>query len=53
MLEALEFLHDHEYVHADVKSANILLDGKRVFLADFGLARKYTLNGKSQSELVI
>eukprot|EP00116_Pleurobrachia_bachei_P004077 sb/3464339/ len=46
MLEALEFLHDHEYVHADVKSANILLDGKRVFLADFGLARKYTLNGK-------
>ena len=24
-IEALEYLHDHEYVHADIKGSNILI----------------------------
>lgn len=37
---ALAFLHNLEVAHRDIKPANILLtsDGKRVVLADFGLA---------------
>ncbi|KAL5272125.1 hypothetical protein ACHWQZ_G000367 [Mnemiopsis leidyi] len=47
MLEALEYMHEAGYVHADIKSANILLknNGKEVYLADFGLARKYVMEG--------
>ncbi|XP_063692290.1 serine/threonine-protein kinase VRK1-like [Bolinopsis microptera] len=47
MVEALQYMHEASYVHADIKSANILLrnGGKEVFLADFGLARKYVMEG--------
>ena len=40
LLEALAFMHEHKYVHRDIKSSNILLDSHfRLKLADFGLAR--------------
>ena len=48
LIDALEYLHSHEFVHADIKGANILLDparGDRVYLLDYGLASRYKPNG--------
>jgi len=40
LLEALCYMHEHKYIHRDIKSSNILIDHNfRVKLADFGLAR--------------
>lgn len=43
---ALDYAHAHGVVHRDISTGNILVDhtGKRVFLADFGIARE---SGKS------
>ena len=40
LLEGLDFLHQNHVIHADLKGANILYDGKKnVKLSDFGAAR--------------
>ncbi|KAF1766197.1 hypothetical protein GCK72_006153 [Caenorhabditis remanei] len=48
VLGALEYLHDSDYAHADVKAANILLEKEGVYstsvLVDFGLAHRTTNN---------
>lgn len=45
MLDVLEYIHTCTYVHADLKGANMLLDGvSQTFLVDFGLASHYTTN---------
>jgi serine/threonine-protein kinase len=36
---ALTFAHEQGVVHRDIKPENILLDGDRVLVADFGMAR--------------
>lgn len=48
MLEALRDLHNIGFLHRDVKPANYTIgraetsELRRIFLLDFGLARKYT-----------
>ncbi|XP_078413046.1 serine/threonine-protein kinase VRK1-like isoform X3 [Cetorhinus maximus] len=48
LLDVLEFIHEHEYIHGDIKSANLLLglrNYKEIYLADYGLAFRYYPNG--------
>lgn len=43
ILEALRVVHEHGYIHNDVKPENILITNNyRGMLTDFGLCRKYT-----------
>ena len=42
LLSVLSYMHEHKYVHRDIKCSNILIDNCfRVKLADFGLARQF------------
>uniref|UniRef100_A0A8C7Y620 non-specific serine/threonine protein kinase n=1 Tax=Oryzias sinensis TaxID=183150 RepID=A0A8C7Y620_9TELE len=48
LLDILEFIHEHEYVHADVKASNLMLshsDPNQVYLVDYGLAYRYAPDG--------
>ncbi|KAI0220190.1 Serine/threonine-protein kinase VRK1 [Lamellibrachia satsuma] len=51
LVDSLEFIHENEYVHADIKGSNLLLGIKKghtddVYLVDFGLAYRYICDGK-------
>ena len=51
MLDVLEYIHENEYVHGDIKAANLLLDftnPDRVYLADYGLSYRYCPNGNHE-----
>ncbi|XP_038607763.1 serine/threonine-protein kinase VRK2 [Tachyglossus aculeatus] len=48
MLDALEYIHENEYVHGDIKAANLLLgyrNPQQVYLADYGLSYRYCPSG--------
>ncbi|XP_036398471.1 serine/threonine-protein kinase VRK1 [Megalops cyprinoides] len=48
LLDILEYIHGHEYVHADIKASNLLLSYKtpnQVYLVDYGLAYRYSPEG--------
>ncbi|NXX89167.1 VRK2 kinase, partial [Centropus bengalensis] len=48
MLDTLEYIHENEYVHGDIKAANLLLgytNPQEVYLADYGLCYRYCPNG--------
>ncbi|TSK22709.1 Serine/threonine-protein kinase VRK2 [Bagarius yarrelli] len=48
-VDVLEYIHDNEYVHSDIKAANLLLghrDPHNVYLADYGLSYRYSPNGE-------
>ncbi|XP_061084571.1 serine/threonine-protein kinase VRK1-like [Conger conger] len=49
LLDVLEYIHENEYVHADIKAANLLLDQgdpSKVYLADYGLSYRYRPGGE-------
>ncbi|XP_078591015.1 serine/threonine-protein kinase VRK1-like isoform X2 [Branchiostoma floridae x Branchiostoma japonicum] len=46
LLHTLEYLHEHQFVHADIKGSNLLLGFTKdtqdqVYLVDYGLAYRY------------
>ncbi|XP_034015329.1 serine/threonine-protein kinase VRK1 [Thalassophryne amazonica] len=48
VVDILEYIHDHEYVHADIKASNLMLsyhDSNQVYLVDYGLAYRYSIDG--------
>ncbi|KAM9355400.1 serine/threonine-protein kinase VRK1 [Pholidichthys leucotaenia] len=48
LLDILEYIHNHEYVHADIKASNLMLshtDPNKVYLVDYGLAYRYAPEG--------
>uniref|UniRef100_A0A8D0C1H8 Serine/threonine-protein kinase VRK1 n=1 Tax=Salvator merianae TaxID=96440 RepID=A0A8D0C1H8_SALMN len=48
ILDVLEYIHEHEYVHGDIKASNLLLGYKtshQVYLVDYGLAYRYCPDG--------
>ncbi|XP_052766357.1 serine/threonine-protein kinase VRK1-like [Mya arenaria] len=56
LIDAMQFLHENNYVHADMKAANCLLGYKAgkveadvVYLVDYGLAYKYAPEGNHKA----
>ncbi|XP_068583766.1 serine/threonine-protein kinase VRK2 isoform X2 [Cebidichthys violaceus] len=48
LVDVLEYIHENEYVHADIKAANLMLgcrDPEQVYLADYGLSYRYCPDG--------
>lgn len=43
MLDAIEEVHNRNYIHRDVKASNFVLsqDFQKVYIVDFGLAKKH------------
>lgn len=52
ILDVLEYIHENEYVHADIKAANLLVGYKKgkpnneIYLVDYGLVYRYCPGGK-------
>ena len=57
LLLAVSHVHNHWYMHRDVKTSNILIHNSgRLALCDFGLARKYVLpinTNKAMTSMVV
>ncbi|XP_053731026.1 serine/threonine-protein kinase VRK2 isoform X1 [Synchiropus splendidus] len=49
LVDVLEFIHENEYVHADIKASNLMLGYRnqhQVYLADYGLSHRYCPQGE-------
>ena len=48
--EALQYMHSEKHMcHYDVKPGNILLNGDKAMLIDFGISKNYTSDGRETS----
>lgn len=48
LVDVLEYIHENEYVHADIKAANLMqgyTDPEKIYLADYGLSYRYCPDG--------
>ncbi|XP_071337570.1 serine/threonine-protein kinase VRK2 isoform X2 [Trachinotus anak] len=48
LVDVLEYIHENEYVHADIKAANLMQghrDPEKVYLVDYGLSYRYCPEG--------
>ena len=52
-LTAINILHGKMILHRDIKPENILVDGKRIKLADFGLAKKASFLQRRKSNSIV
>lgn len=46
MVKTIEHIHSKKYIYRDMKPENILTNGKKLFLVDFGMCKRYMVNGK-------
>lgn len=57
MLAAIRQLHELEYIHRDIKTANFRVHGGKLYLIDFGIKERYSENGfhiqEAKNSLVI
>ena len=52
MCAGIQYMHDHYYVHRDLKLSNIFLDSKmQIKIGDFGLASKIEIGGEPRNTL--
>lgn len=43
MVQRVQYLHSKGFLHRDIKPDNFLMKDQKVFMVDFGLAKKYLL----------
>ncbi len=49
ILYSLEYIHSKGYANADIKGTNLMLnDEEKLYLIDYGLAHRYSRDGKHQ-----
>ncbi len=54
LLSGVAHLHEHWYIHRDIKSSNVLYgSGGRLAICDFGLARKYEYPLRPYTHVVV